>query len=126
MQGQYMAGTFVISDDACWIPAGWVHNKVMELVANELAAEHPLVEKQMLDARTSVSVGYVDLRTSGDAEFRAVVNAADAALAKIEKAGPTVLHDPSFFPGFVERVHELQRMLQTELSEREIRRGVSD
>ena len=59
-----MAGTLEVTDELCWMPAGWVFDAVLEHIAAELHTQDPELAAQLLDARTAANGGYLDLRNT--------------------------------------------------------------
>ena len=57
-----MAGTLEVTDELCWMPAGWVFDTVLERIASELHTQAPELADQLLAACTEAGGGYLDLR----------------------------------------------------------------
>src|SRR2546423_5269671 len=98
-----MAGTLEISDDLCWMPAGWVYDNVLERIAFTLKDKDAALASLLLQSRIDENGGYCDLRECCANRFLLLVQAADDAYAQVEREGPTPFHDPSFYPGFLEQ-----------------------
>src|SRR5436189_2876300 len=105
-----MSGTLIVRDNAVWMPAGWVFDNVLELVASELQAENSSLSKALLDARTDVRGGYLDLRMLDANQFRSLVRAAGRAYERVIEEGAKAFYDPSFYEGFVKRFDDLKEL----------------
>jgi hypothetical protein len=110
-----MSGTIVIRDDADWMPAGWVFNNVLELVASELRNKNLSLSMAFLDARTDVSVGYLDLRTLEAEEFRSLMQAVERAYNRIVEGGASTFQNPSFYEGFIKHFADLKALLEADV-----------
>lgn len=110
-----MSGTMDIRDDIAWMPAGWVFDNVLELVASELQSEDPSLATILLEARIDISGGYLDLRTLSADRFRSLLRAVERVFNRLIKEGPDAFHDPSFYPGFMKHLDELKRLLQADV-----------
>jgi hypothetical protein len=51
-----MAGTLEVTEELCWMPAGWVFNTVLERMAAVLHPQEPTQAAQLLAARTEATV----------------------------------------------------------------------
>jgi hypothetical protein len=108
-----MAGTLDINDSAVWMPAGWVFDGVMELVASELQKEDPSLAAALLAARTQTD-GYGDLRPLNPSRFRSLLRAAEIAFKRHEEQGPSAFHEPSFYSGFNKNFNQFIRLLRSD------------
>lgn len=106
-----MAGTLEISDELCWMPAGWVYDNVLERMASFLKDKDASLAAILLQSRTEENGGYCDLRMSDASRFLKLVQAADDAYAQIESEGASSFHDPASYPGFVDQFRKLREML---------------
>jgi hypothetical protein len=113
-----MAGTLVINEELCWMPAGWVFDNAIEHIARGLAGTDSALAQVLLDARTTKSVGYLDLRTMQENKFATVVDAADEAIREVETVGASVFGQSAFFPGYLDQFRRLQKMLHLALVSR--------
>ena len=77
-----MAGTLEVTDDLCWMPAGWVFDTVLERLASELHSPAPELAAQLLAARTEANGGYLDLRASDLGTLDLLLTAADTAFGR--------------------------------------------
>ena len=64
-----------------------------------------------------VGVGYLDLSVLPPADKRICLRALSSGLRSTEEGGSDALHDPTFYPGFIDRLRELIDMLATDLNE---------
>lgn len=113
-----MAGTLEISDESCWMPAGWVYDTVLERLASVLKAKDSALADVLLESRTGENGGYCDLRMCDATRLSKLVQAAEDAYAEIESEGPNSFHDPTFYRGFVDQFRKLRTMLHSEEQKR--------
>ena len=57
-----MAGTLEVTEELCWMPAGWVFDTVLERMAAVLHTQEPALAARLRTARTEANGGYLDLR----------------------------------------------------------------
>jgi hypothetical protein len=107
-----VAGTLEITDELCWMPAGWVYDNVLERLAMVLKASSPSLSTTLLQSRTHENGGYLDLRGCGTHHLSSLVQAADQAYAQVENEGANSFDDPAFYPGFMEQFQQLREMLR--------------
>ena len=107
-----MAGYLDVSDDLFWSPAGWVYDRVLEDLASAVDAENSELANTLLDGRTSVNGGFLDLRPSSRAEVTLLARACNEVWAKYEQRGPT----SDYYPMFMDGLRSLREMLATRLS----------
>ncbi len=112
-----MSGTLELSDELCWMPAGWVYDNVLECLAEELRTEQPSVSRALLQARTYENGGYLDLRSARTDEILALQHAAEKGYARLESEGASSFSLPEFYDGFVSQFLTLREMLQGRLRE---------
>ena len=93
------------------MPAGWVYDLALELIAAILAKADPLFAHEVLQGRTDCG-GYLDLRSIDVKRFQALTQAAQEALTRVTSSGRSQFKDPAFFDGFVTHLTELQEMLR--------------
>lgn len=108
-----MAGTLEISQTAVWMPAGWIFDRVLELLAEELQSADPALARILLDSRTEVT-GYGDLRQLERNKFLLIAEAAEGAYKRVETMGPTAFRDPTFYPGFLKHFRMLRDLLRND------------
>jgi hypothetical protein len=96
------------------MPAGWVFENVLELVAAKLGVDDPSLGETFLEARTHVGIGYLDLSELDEGQFRLVIEAAETAYEQVVQEGPGAFHDPSFYPAFAERFSEWKALLRSD------------
>jgi hypothetical protein len=108
-----MGGTLEITETLCWMPARWVFDNAMEGLASHAAGEDPALARELLDARTSVSGGYLDVRLADRSRFAILARATADYIAETEYAGAEAFNLPAFYPGFVAQLKSLHSMLVT-------------
>ncbi len=64
--------------------------------------------------RTELAGGYFDITKLDNAQFKQLLNAAEAAYQKTIAEGPKAFHDPKFYPGYVKQFEMLLGMLKTD------------
>jgi hypothetical protein len=115
-----MAGTLEITDEYCWMPAGWLFDNVLDRIAAEVESQSSATAEKLHNARTDVSGGYLDLRSAPTPELELITKSAETALMAVEKAGADSFYDPSSYPGFIQQFQSLNQMLRNALNERYI------
>lgn len=113
-----MAGTLEISEDLCWMPAGWVYDNMLERMALVLNGEDAMLANMLLQSRTDDNGGYCDLRMMDGGQLLRLAKAADDVCLQIEAEGASSFHDPSSYPGFVDQLRQLRQMLCKRVGER--------
>lgn len=114
-----MSGTIDIRDDKAWMPAGWVFDNVLELAASELQSEDPSLSMNLLEARTDIGSGYLDLRTLNGERFRLLIRAVERVYDYLIKEGRGAFHEPSFYAGFIKHLGELKALLEDDVRARQ-------
>jgi len=105
-----MSGTLYINDEAVWMPAGWVFDGVLELVAAELEQQDVALAAALRAARTETG-GFCDLRGLDAEQSHLVAQAATRACDRLVAEGPGAFRDPTFYQGFIARFGELNELL---------------
>jgi hypothetical protein len=113
-----MAGTFDITETLCWMPAGWVYDNVLEGMASVLSADDAGLADRLLNLRTEINGGFLDLRADDAAILATLIQAADEAYQNFERRGAASFYNPSFYPGFREQFRQLREMLRKAQRER--------
>ena len=103
-----------VRENVVWMPAGWVFENVLELVAAKLRVDDPLLGETFLEARPYVGIGSLDLSMLDEGQFRLVIQAAETAYEQVVQEGPGAFHDPSFYPAFAERFSEWKALLRSD------------
>lgn len=106
-----MAGTLEVSDELCWMPAGWVFDTVLERLASELHTPAPELAAQLLAARTEANGGYLDLRASDRGTLDLLLNAADTAYDRLKQESAEGFRTPAFYKGLLDQFQEFRDML---------------
>jgi len=106
-----MAGTLEVTDELCWMPAGWVFDTVLERMAAELHTQDPKLAAQLLDARTVANGGYLDLRDTGLRTLDLLSQAADISYDRIKQEGAEQFTTPAFYEGLLQQFQQFRDML---------------
>lgn len=109
-----MAGTLALSETLCWMPAGWVYDNTLEGIANYIDGE---LKGRLLASLTEINGGYLDLRSESVDNLGSMKSALQSFIGKIVGSGPSSMHDPTFFDGFVQMLKELDSLLERRLHE---------
>lgn len=109
-----MAGTLIVNEKQDWLPASWVFDNVLESIAEVLVADEPQLAQEFLDARTTVGMGYLDLRAFPREQFISIMKSAQTALQKAKNEGPSVFQLPSYYPGYISHFENLCSILLTD------------
>lgn len=107
-----MAGTLEVSDELCWMPAGWVYDGILERIASAIKADRPSIADTLLRARTGENGGYLDLRPLRARDLCEIEHAADAAYTLAEGEGPSSFRMPGHYDGFMQQFRALREMLR--------------
>lgn len=110
-----MAGTIDIRDDAVWMPAGWIFDDALELIAGELEGSDPALATQLLNARSNEGSGYLDLRMINPIKFRAILSAVESVYNRTLNEGPNSFSQPAFYDGFMKHLNNLKLSLQSDV-----------
>ena len=105
-----MSGMLDISDKVAWMPAGWVFDGVLELIAAELKTENPSLAAALLQARTEAT-GYCDIRTLDATQFRSLLEAVERTYARLLEEKTIAFHNTKFRAGFINQFQELKALL---------------
>lgn len=106
-----MAGTLEVTEELCWMPAGWVFDTVLERMAAVLHPEEPALAERLLAARTEANGGYLDLRDMDLETLILLFNAADRAYGRIKGEGAQGFAAPEFYEGLLTQLQQLRDML---------------
>jgi hypothetical protein len=112
-----VSGTLELSNELCWMPAGWVYDNVLDRLAAELEAEHPAIARTLLQARSAENGGYLDLRSARADELLALRQAAEKVHARLESEGASSFAAPEFYDGFVSQFRAFREILGNRLRE---------
>jgi hypothetical protein len=107
-----MAGTLEVTEELCWMPAGWVFDTVLERMAAELHPQEPALAARLLAARTEANGGYLDLRESDLETLMLLVHAADRAYGYIQGERAQGEVAPAFAEGLLTQLKQLHDLLQ--------------
>jgi hypothetical protein len=107
-----MAGTLEVTEELCWMPAGWVFDTVLEHMAAELHPQEPALAARLLAARTEANGGYLDLRDVDLKTLVRLVHAAESAYSRIKGEWAQGDTAPAFAEGLLTQLQQLRDMLQ--------------
>jgi hypothetical protein len=107
-----MAGTLEVTEELCWMPAGWVFDTVLEHMATVLHPQEPALAAQLRAARTEANGGYLDLRDMDLETWMLLVHAADSAYSRLTRDGAQGYATPAFYEGLLTQFQQLRDMLQ--------------
>jgi hypothetical protein len=108
-----MAGTLEISDQLCWMPAGWVYDNTLERLASFLEHGDPALADLFLRSRTHENGGHCDIRMCDWHRLSKLIQAANDAYTTTQYDGTNSFSDPSAYQGFMDQFQELREMLLT-------------
>jgi hypothetical protein len=107
-----MAGTLEVTEELCWMPAGWVFDTVLERMAAVLHTQEPALAARLLAARTEANGGYLDLRDIDLETWVLLFNAAENAYSRLKQEGAQGFATPAFYEGLLTQFQQLRDMLQ--------------
>ena len=107
-----MAGTLEVTEELCWMPAGWVFDTVLEHMAAVLHPQEPALAAQLRAARTEANGGYLDLRDLDLETLVLLFNTADSAYSRLKREGAQGFAAPEFYDGLLTQFQQLRDMLQ--------------
>lgn len=105
-----MSGMLEISEKVAWMPAGWVFDGVVELIAAELKPENPSLAAALLQARTDAT-GYCDIRTLDTTQFRSLLEAVEHTYVRLLEEKTSAFRRTKFHAGFIKQFQELKALL---------------
>lgn len=108
-----MAGTLEINDTAAWMPAGWVYDGVLDLLADKLRDVDPELSSILRRALTA-KTGYGDLTSLSEERFVELLRAAEAVYLETVQEGAAAFYDPSFYPAFIRQLATLIEMIRSD------------
>jgi hypothetical protein len=108
-----MSGTLVVDEKVSWLPAGWVYDGVLELVAQALD-EHQAELRQFLTDAQTYRRGYCDIQALGIDQYNIVLEAAGRAYMKAANDGPGAFRDPKAYAPFIKHFGVLIEMLRAD------------
>ena len=106
-----MAGTLEVTEELCWMPAGWVFDTALERMAAELHSQEPALAARLLGARTEANGGYLDLRDTDPDTLVLLVHAADRAYGRIQGERAQGDAAPVFTEGLLTQLQQLRDIL---------------
>jgi hypothetical protein len=110
-----VSGTLELSNELCWMPAGWVFDGALERLALALQAERPSMSQALMGATTEGNGGYLDLRSADADELLALLRAAEEAYTRLASEGAASFANPEYIEGFVAQFQTLMEMIRHRL-----------
>ena len=107
-----MAGTLEVTEELCWMPAGWVFDTVLERMAADLHPQEPALAARLLATRTEAYGGYLGLRDVDLETLVLLVHAADKAYGHIQRERAQGDTAPAFSEGLLTQLQQLRDLLQ--------------
>ena len=106
-----MAGTLEVTEELCWMPAGWVFDTVLEHMAAELHPQEPMLAARLLAARTEANGGYLDLRDMDLETWALLLHAAESAYGRLKGEEAQGCAAPAFAEGLLTQLQQLRDIL---------------
>lgn len=107
-----MAGTLEVTEELCWMPAGWVFDTVLERMAAVLHPQAPALAARLLAARTEANGGYLDLRDIDPDTLVLLVHAVERAYGCLKEERTQGDAVPTFAEGLLTQLQQLRDLLQ--------------
>jgi hypothetical protein len=117
-----MAGTLEVTEDLCWMPAGWVFDNVLERIAEVLYPQDSTLAELLLASRTDANGGYLDLRDVNLETLSLLLETADIAYDCLARAGVQECASQEFYAGLLTQFQTLCDMLRTAQQARTVKR----
>jgi hypothetical protein len=117
-----MAGTLEVTEEICWMPAGWVFDTVLERMAAVLHPQEPALAARLLAARTEANGGYLDLRDSDLETLVLLLHAAESACGRLKREGTQGDANPAFAEGLLAQLQQLRDLLHAGHKARMVKR----
>lgn len=113
-----MGGFIVLEDGRAYAANNWSYDAVVERIARSLpgTTDGRALSDWLMDQRCAVQgagLGSVDCRELSPGDQRLFLEAVERAVVTAEEEGPGGWCDPSFFPGWLERFHDLIKMIES-------------
>lgn len=109
-----MSGTLELSNELCWMPAGWIYDNTLKGIASIVTPE---LRERLLGALTDVNGGYLDLQHAGYQEINELHNGLLRFMSHVIERGPSALNDPSFYDGYITQLRIFEQLLAERLNE---------
>ena len=117
-----MAGTLEVTEDLCWMPAGWVFDNVLERMADVLHPQDSALAELLLASRTDANGGYLDLRDMNSETLGLLLETANIAYGCLAREGAQGGASPEFSAGLLAQFQDLCDMLHTAQQARMVQR----
>ena len=101
------------------MPAGWVYDNALERIAERIGERAPELQQRLLASLTDVNGGYLDLQQCDATVLRTIEAGLRWVIAQTISAGPTAMHAPSFYDGYVQQLREFHSLLTKRINELE-------
>ena len=111
-----MAG-IQINDLCSWDVAGWVHTYTVDLLLKNLAKDSPYELVKVLRMDQASGLGYFSLRKLRVNSLTSFLQALDKSVDALN-SGAEAFGTPSLLPEYLNRLHELQDAVRSELQTR--------
>jgi hypothetical protein len=108
-----MAGTLEVTEELCWMPAGWVFDNVLDRIAEVLHPQNAALAELLLAARTGANGGYLDLRDVNLETLGLLLETANIAYGCLARACAQEYASQEFYRGLLIQFQELCEMLRT-------------
>jgi hypothetical protein len=96
-----------ISEDKAWVGAAWMLRGIVRRL--QQYGDFPSLGQDF--AAVNAGVQYLDLSELNESERAELRRVVPLIISEIKKAGPNVLTDPKFYPGFLAAVEELEQLV---------------
>src|SRR5215475_3247011 len=111
-----MGGALKISNELSWVPARWVFDNALEMIAKQIESQHSELAAELLAARTSVGIGYLNLQKYNREVPVILLRALGDVQRDLEKAGDTSFALPEYYPAFMMHLRELAKLFEDSIS----------
>ena len=111
-----MAGFITLEDGRAYAASNWGYDAVVERIADALPEtdDGHALKDWLMEQRVAVKgIGSVDLRELTLENRQLFQAAARKAFDLAEQPGPEGWHDPEFYTGWIERFHDLIKMMDS-------------
>jgi uncharacterized protein (UPF0332 family) len=106
-----MSGSIIFSDQVAWFKARWAYRATLAGICEVLADEKDgarLLSELSDETGNAVAAQNIEVASWTEAERKVFYSAVHKACALLRSKGPSEWNDPSFFPGFLTALDELE------------------
>ncbi len=96
-----------ISEDEGWVGAAWVLRAIVSRL--QQYGEFPSLDQDF--AAVDAGVQYLDLSELNESERAELRRVAPLIVSEVKNAGPNIITDPAFYPGFVAALEEFEQLV---------------